>query len=379
LRHPGGNEYEERTTFMAGLPGRKPPAGDRKGAGTYQMLWDCKFCGTEGLLGITHRHCPNCGSLQDPATRYFPKEEDMVALEDHEYVGADRICPACGQPNSAASTYCAECGADLATGAVAAMRGARDLGVGVAETDTRRDLVKDEFDAEMRRVGVVKDKRPVFMGLTKVQLWAVAGVVILVAIIAAIVYAVTYRGSAEGQVDSLAWRRVIVVESFQQVSDSSWQDQMPGDAYGSRCEERQRSTRRVVSGSHEECRDVDQGDGSFRRVCQTVNEYRDEPVYDTWCSFTVDRWEVAREVTAESEGPDSPLSWPQVTLAAGSGGYGQEREARRYGRYTVAFGDDMSCTFDDQARWEQFKLEDRVKVDTYITGEPDCDTLQVIE
>ena len=55
---------------------------DRHGAGTYQMLWDCKFCGTQKLLGVTHRHCPNCGAAQDPERRYFPAEADMVALEN---------------------------------------------------------------------------------------------------------------------------------------------------------------------------------------------------------------------------------------------------------------------------------------------------------
>ena len=28
----------------------------------YEMLWDCTQCGTTGLLGTTHRHCPSCGA-----------------------------------------------------------------------------------------------------------------------------------------------------------------------------------------------------------------------------------------------------------------------------------------------------------------------------
>jgi hypothetical protein len=28
---------------------------------TYEMFWDCGFCGTTRLLGKTHRHCPGCG------------------------------------------------------------------------------------------------------------------------------------------------------------------------------------------------------------------------------------------------------------------------------------------------------------------------------
>ena len=55
---------------------------------------------------MTHRHCPNCGRPRT-GQRYFPAEEDMAR---HPYVGADKICPACQQPNNAASTYCTECG-----------------------------------------------------------------------------------------------------------------------------------------------------------------------------------------------------------------------------------------------------------------------------
>ena len=39
----------------------------------YEMLWDCPQCGTLGLLGDSHRHCPTCGTAQDPTKRYFPK------------------------------------------------------------------------------------------------------------------------------------------------------------------------------------------------------------------------------------------------------------------------------------------------------------------
>ena len=39
---------------------------------SYQMLWDCRHCGSEGLLGLDHKHCPGCGGAQDTGSRYFP-------------------------------------------------------------------------------------------------------------------------------------------------------------------------------------------------------------------------------------------------------------------------------------------------------------------
>jgi hypothetical protein len=344
------------------------------------MLWDCKFCGTQKLLGVTHRHCPNCGAAQDPAWRYFPAEADMVALENHQYVGADKICPACSQPNSAANTFCSECGADLATGQAAPTQAPRELGTGSAESDTRRDVVKDQFVAEMDRVGALEAAKPVFWGLRKRD-WIIVGVVALLALcVVGGVYLLTYRSDAEGTVSALTWERTVDIEWFQQVSGSGWDETVPGDAYGESCSRRQRDTRRVPSGSHEECRDVDKGDGSFRRECRTVTDYRSEPVYDNWCTYTVDRWVEHREVKAKGDVTQPPY-WPEYTLASGSGRYGQERAGDNHEKYTVVIresdGDKHDCDFGSQSTWAKYSVGAAVTLKLYITGGADCDTLKI--
>ena len=60
---------------------------------TYEMMWDCEYCGAAKLLGKSHRHCPLCGAAQNADKRYFPPEEEKVAVEDHQFVGADWGCP----------------------------------------------------------------------------------------------------------------------------------------------------------------------------------------------------------------------------------------------------------------------------------------------
>lgn len=361
------------------MAGSQESPGERYGAGTYQMLWDCKFCGTEKLLGMTHRHCPNCGAAQDPEQRYFPAEEDMVALEDHPYVGADKICPACQQPNNAASTYCTECGADLAAGTVAPTQGVRAIGTGRAETDTRRDVVKDKFDAEMARVGVTKSPGRKLLGLGKGTWLAIAIVALLAICCGVIIYAVTYRADAEATVSTVSWERTIAIESFQAVPGSAWEDDVPGDAYAISCQREQRDTRRVPDGSHEECSDVDQGDGSFRRECRTVQDYRDEPVYDHRCRFTVNRWAHARQVTASGTGGDSP-AWPAYTLALGTGALGRERAGAQQEQYAVVIrledGDTHTCRFDNEADWAQYRAGMAVTLKLNITGGADCATLK---
>ncbi len=82
----------------------------------YEMLWDCKFCGQKKLLGLTHRHCPNCGAQQDANARYFPPDAERVAVQDHRFVGADIVCRYCSAASSRAAHHCGNCGAPLVEG-----------------------------------------------------------------------------------------------------------------------------------------------------------------------------------------------------------------------------------------------------------------------
>ena len=82
-------------------------------AKTYEMFWDCGYCGSTELLGKTHRHCPACGAAQDAGARYFPPEDKKVAVEDHVYVGSDFVCANCSAPCSARAAHCGNCGAAI--------------------------------------------------------------------------------------------------------------------------------------------------------------------------------------------------------------------------------------------------------------------------
>lgn len=344
------------------------------------MLWDCKFCGTQKLLGVTHRHCPNCGAPQDPTRRYFPKEEDMVAVANPKYVGADKICPACSQPNSGDSTFCIACGADLATGKVAELQTERVIGTGIAESETRQDVTKAQFDAEMARVKKEKAQKPVLLGLRKKELILISGVILLALCVVAVVFAVTYRKTTTGTISALTWERTIDIQDFQPRADSGWHETVPGDAYNRSCSERQRSTRRVPSGSHQECKDVDQGNGSFKRECHTVTDYRSEPVYDQWCSYTVDRWAYKRSVKASGQGKVPPPTWPTFILSTGNGRYGGEQESTHHEKYTVTIRDKDKKTHDcsyDETKWTTFDVGQSVTLKLRLGGSADCSTLKL--
>lgn len=357
----------------------------RHGAGTYQMLWDCRFCSTEKLLGITHRHCPNCGAAQDPEWRYLPAEEDMVAVADHKFVGADKLCPACEQPNSAASAFCQECGADLSAAESAAVQARRVIGEGRAESDTRRDVVKDQFDAEMVRAGVTSgDKGPAFLGLRKREWLIFGGIAVAALLIIGIIYAVTYRKSTTATVVELPWERTITIESFERQPGSGWDETVPGDAYSVSCSQRERRKEQVKVDERTECEDVPQGDGTFKRECKNVPVYDEKPVYDDWCTYTVDRWVKDRDEEASGSGFSPAPYWPDYTLASGgAGGYGKERKGGTDETYTVVVKDSEderhACDFEDINAWMHYPIGTSVTLDLYLTGGADCGSLAVAD
>src|SRR3954463_12995645 len=121
---------------------------------TYEMQWDCKFCGTKKLLGKTHRFCPNCGAQQDPTWRYFPADSEKVAIQDHIYVGADTICKACQTLNSGKAEFCGNCGAPLSDAAHAAQGAVRTKAEGQALE--AEDLKQRQLKAAVPQTAVAK-------------------------------------------------------------------------------------------------------------------------------------------------------------------------------------------------------------------------------
>lgn len=345
---------------------------------TYEMLWDCKYCGTKKLLGKTHRFCPNCGAAQDPDARYFPADDEKVAVEDHVFVGADKICPACDTLNSGNAEFCQQCGAPL-TDAARAKTLADDQVIheGSGEqflSSGSRDLAKEAFDAEMQRVGV--QPTPGQRGGRNWLVYAIVGVIALVII--GVLVTIFWRQDESAYVVGHSWEREIHIEEFTAVSDSAWCDAMPMGAYRVTRREEQRSSRQVQDGEECSMRRVDQGDGTFReqRECRPV--YRSEPVYDDRCYFTIDRWVPSREVVANGQSLTDGPYWPQMQLREGGECLGCEREAGQTERYVVELraGDKTYTCAVDERQWQSMAVESAWTFSVgVISGQPDCDSL----
>lgn len=375
---------QRRETVERGPTGQREllrQEGDRRvyDQGTYEMLWDCQFCGTEKLLGVTHRFCPNCGAPQNPKARYYPAENEMVAVEDHQYVGEDRVCPACDGLNSGQAEFCGNCGNPLTDAARATKLDAERRGEGGQfESSGSRDVVKEGFQAEMQRVGVApQTRRPVRSGPP----WLPIGLVVL-AIAVCVGLGITLFATSDTSVIVMGrtWERTIQIEQFSAVETSAWCDSVPGGAYSLTQRREIRSYRQIPDGERCETVRRDNGDGTFRMEQQCTTIYRDEPVYDQKCYFLVNTWAASRQVAAEGESREDPY-WPTTQLAcAGQNQLGCEREAGRNERYELLMraseGDgEYTCPVDFDL-WQTANVETRWNMEVgAVLGDARCDTL----
>ena len=333
----------------------------------YEMLWDCRFCGATKLLGVTHRHCPQCGGAQDPSWRYFPSDAEKVLAKDHRFVGADKLCSYCGTANGAAAHCCGQCGAPL------------DEAASVSPLSSRSRVEGVEFpteDLQARQQGRVPPpiNAPVSSPWPQRVLIGVVSVFIMIGI------AIFWTKTSEVTVLGQSWNREISLEVLKPVSQSSWCDAVPGDAYGIGRSRQQRGSREIPDGEECSTQQIDRGDGTFveREYCQT--RYRSEPVYDYRCSYTVNRW-VPNRVAQLAGASIANLAWPSPQLTKPGSCVGCEREGPRREKYTVELGGLSKPTVCEvpEAIWRQAAVGTRLRLKVgAVAGDVRCDSLELL-
>jgi hypothetical protein len=330
---------------------------------TYEMLWDCQFCGTTKNLGKTHRFCPVCGAPQNPDSRYYPSDEEKVAVEDHQFVGVDVTCPACNQLNSADNEFCQQCGSPLTEGAKAKRLDEQSRAADETfESSGSRDVVKEQFDAQMVDIGV--QTAPEGEGKKGFNPKVLAMIGVVIALIAGGLFVLNMTESATVYAADHSWERTVDVEVYRQFTEMSWDDVRPaGDNVtmdrGS-CVSRQRSTNRVADG--ETCRTVrrDNGDGTYSESQECTTNYREEPVYDDWCRWRGYRWENDYARVTSGEGLSPEPYYEEVSLnCEGQSRLGCQR-ANYSGKYYVDFVGNESRTYTcdfAQDEWADISIE----------------------
>ena len=316
---------------------------------TYEMMWDCGYCGTKKLLGKTHRFCAECGAPQDPSKRYFPPDNEKVAVEDHHFVGADVHCPSCQEPQSAAVKHCANCGGPMQGGQAAAMQADHVVGADGRSMPVQ-PLAGQGAPQKSSKAGCI-------IG---------AIVVIVVGIIGFFVVNRFWTKSAEFEVTKLEWKRSIDIERFEEVKDKDDCNDLPK---GAKVEKREKGKK--------VCKTIkkDQGDGTFKETekCNTPKET---------CTFTVTKWNVIDTVTEKGDVDDDP-EWPDTKVGKSKKEcVGCKREGDRSESYIVHLknsksGDKETCSFSSEKEWKKFEKGSSWKGETgALAGDIKCDKLK---
>lgn len=330
--------------------------GQRFDVPVYEMFWDCEYCGADKLLGKTHRHCPQCGAAQDPSSRYFPPEEEKVAVQDHVYFGADWKCASCDTPNSNASAFCGNCGTPK--------DGAKKVGLA---HEKEAPPAPPPAPEEPKKSGGGGGRGMLIFGCLGA---VVLGFVVLCGL------ATFWNRTDAATVTSHTWSRSVQIQEYKSVSETDWCDEMPSGAEDVRTTQKQRDTKKVPDGEDCETKNVDNGDGTFRQEEECTTRYREEPIMDDWCSYTVAKWADLREATADGDGL-SPV-WPQTQLkTCSSPRLGCQREGTRSESYTLKLkgsdGDALSCTLSESA-WRNARDGQQIEVSiNMLTGAASCD------
>lgn len=334
-------------------------------ADVYEMLWDCEYCGTRKLLGLTHRFCPNCGAGQNPAKRYFPPDDEKVAVKDHPYHGADRVCPSCRNPNSAKAQFCGQCGMSLEQAAKAK-----------TQADQIRTAGTQEFASATQNPAKAVQKQA-----SAARHWGI--VAALLALFALIGAALLWTMTVPVTLDHRGWERTINVEAFLPRQQGIWCESMPADAYAVRQHQAVRSMRQVPDGQICDTRRVDRGDGTYQEKQECRPKYRNEMVYSAFCDFTVNRWGYARSVV--TSGQDQTPFWGKLELnGAGRQCLGCERESSRqeslYLYFKPAQGTQQEQRCEVPASlWDRAKLQSEWTMEKgKLSGNLHCDSLKPV-
>ena len=336
---------------------QKDSGGQRLSTPVYEMLWNCEYCGATKLLGKTHRHCPQCGAAQDPSARYFPPDEEKIAVRDHVYFGVDWKCVNCQTPNSSAAAFCGNCGSP------------KD-GAG------RVELAHDKPDeAEQDAAPPPASNQG---GGGKGKLLGCCVMVIIGGLALFCALSMFWTKSSTLTVSGHTWERTIQIEAYGPSSASDWCDDLPSGAYDVRESDKQRDVEKVPDGEDCITKNVDNGDGTFHQAEECTPRYRDEPIYDEWCSYTVDSWAQSR--VASASGSDLSPSWPDSgTKTCNKPRVGCEREGTRSEAYTVTFrgdGETHSCDL-SESEWRSLTDGDTVQGEvSMVTGGLQCDSVQ---
>ncbi|MGW8224263.1 MAG: double zinc ribbon domain-containing protein [Anaerolineales bacterium] len=315
----------------------------RKKVGHVELQWTCPNC--NGINPGTVKLCGNCGAPQPPDVE-FEQAERQELITDEEKIaqaeaGADIHCPYCGARNTAGTEICVNCGGDLVEGLKresGRIIGAYKTGpvvmvscphCGHENPDTAKTCASCGGSLAQKEPSVpqaTSQAKPA----SKTTMWIIIGVVAaLVIACGAYLFFANRTKPTIGIVEGVNWERTVPVEALVPVEHKDWQDQIPAEAETETCSQELREVKsEPAPNSVEVCGTpytVDTGSG----IGEVVQDCEYE-VYDSFCTYTLDEWQVVETVVAS--GSDYSPIWPEPELEEGQRVAEQWQET-----YTIIF------------------------------------------
>jgi ribosomal protein L40E len=320
----------------------------QKNIGYVELEWTCERCGTRNPG--TAEKCAACGAAMPEDARFeLPASQQLISDEkklERAQSGPDVHCPYCGARNAAGAEKCAQCSAPL--GEATARQSGQVVGAYHAgpapdqpcpfcgemnpATETRCKKCGGALGRPAAQAGPPATAAPAKK--SKVGLGVAGGLIAALACVAVIILFIASRGTTDiwGRVESVGWERSIPIMALRPVEHEAWADDIPAGAPIGACADKYHHTEQEpVAGAREVCGTpyvLDQGSGAGKVVQDCQYE-----VYEEWCTYTVNEWQVVTSLTAA--GADLSPRWPDVTLNAG------QREGETRGEsYRVHFKTD---------------------------------------
>ncbi len=316
----------------------------KKTVGYVQLEWACPRCATRNPG--PQKFCNGCGGPQPADVPFTQAAEEKLLTDAAEIArakaGPDIHCPYCGSRNPGAAKFCGACGGKLEGGqarragqVVGAHRAGPARPVRCPSCGTENPAGAGRCSncgaglaAEAPAPAGPAQARPPRRGL-------LIGLGVLLVLGCLATAAVLILGGRTHPVSAVVqdvnWTRSVALESLGMVQYEDWRDNIPADAQVGGCRTEYRATSDEPGpNSTEVCGTpytVDTGGGYGEVVQDCVYE-----VYDDWCDYTVQGWQVVDTLT--SSGYDLNPYWPSVSLA------GDQREGEAQEQYTVVFATD---------------------------------------
>ncbi|MCJ7536515.1 MAG: zinc-ribbon domain-containing protein [Anaerolineales bacterium] len=321
----------------------------RKKIGHIELQWTCPNC--NGINPGPDQHCGNCGAPQPDDVEFEQAERQEIITDEQKIAqaeaGADIHCPFCGSRNPAGTEVCHNCGGDLVEGIK--RESGRVVGAyktGPVEMIPCPHCGEENPDHEKTCAfcgsSLAQEKPAAAQSIeapksaSKTRTWIILGVIaVLVIACGAYLFFANRTQPTTAMVENVNWERTVPVEALVAVDHKGWEDEISSEAVKGPCSQEVRNIQsESAPNSVEVCGTpytVDSGSG-FAEVVQDC-EYE---VYASFCTFTLDEWQVVDLVTAS--GTDFSPFWPEPIVDDGQR-VGEEWEES----YTIVFvsGDEI--------------------------------------